>query len=222
MKFVVAIPVYDGKLPAQTVKTLLSEQALAQYCGDEMQVRFLPSCSHPAMGRNQLAKEFLESNAERLFFLDSDVTCEPGSILKLLKHPQDFVGGAYRYKIDQESYPVRWVEGKDLWANEFGLLDVEAVPGGFLSLSRRVFEMLKNAHPDRTYEHQGVVAHAYFQMPFQDGMFFGEDYFFCHEWRALGEKVWLDPEVELTHWDFQKPYLGHIGRWLKSRLSEAA
>jgi hypothetical protein len=222
VKILVATPVYDGKLPVETVRSLLNEQAVANGSGDEIQVRFLPACSHPAMGRNQLAQDFLDSDADRLVFLDADVSFEPGSVIKIAHHPVDFVGGAYRYKLESESYPVGWVDTPQLWANEYGLLEVTTLPGGFLSLSRKVFETLKAAHPERGYEHFGNQAHCYFQMLFTEGHLFGEDSYFCKEWRDTGGKVFLDPELTLTHWDFNRPFKGHIGNWLKGRAIAAA
>jgi hypothetical protein len=97
MKILVAIPVYAGTLPIETVRCLLNEQAAAIMTGDDIRFQFLSSCSHPAMGRNQLASEFMGSDADRLVFLDSDVTFEPGAILRIAKHPFDFCGGAYRF-----------------------------------------------------------------------------------------------------------------------------
>lgn len=215
MKILVAIPVYDSKLQIQSVDCLMKELALSMVSGDELQVRFLPSCSHPAMGRNQLAHEFMQSDCERLIFLDADITFEVGSILKLAHMPLDFVGGAYRYKTDKETYPVDWIPNEDLMINRAGLLEVETLPGGFLSLSRKVFSTLKEAHPERHYTHQGLKTHCYFQMPFKDGHLYGEDSHFCQEWRAAGGKVYLDPGLTLTHWQFDKPYVGNIGNFIK-------
>lgn len=217
MKISVAIPVYDGKLPAQTVRCLLNEYTVALGGGDQIEVRFLPNCSHPAMGRNQLVHEFLESDSDRLVFLDADVTFEPGALVKIAHAKADFVGGAYRYKQDDELYPVGWLETPELWADEHGLLEVKTLPTGFLSLSRNVFQRLREAHPERVCEHFGKTNHVYFQMPFHEGRLYGEDSFFCKEWRDAGGKVYLDPELALTHWDFNKPYPGHIGNWLKRR-----
>lgn len=214
MKVVVAIPVYDGKLPAETVRCLLNEQALAIGNGDEMQFRFLPSCSHPAMGRNQLAQYFMESDAEKLFFLDADVTFEPGDLIKLAYKPVDFAGGAYRYKFEKENYPVGWLTPCNAWDPKLGLIEVKSLPGGFLSLSRNVFLSIRAAHPEREYEHFGNKAFCYFQMPFHEGFLYGEDSFFCKEWRDTGGKIYLDPEIVLTHWDYNKPYKGHVGKWL--------
>jgi len=217
MKIFVAIPVYDAKLQVQSVKCLLDEREVSDGVGDELQIRFLPTCSHAAMGRNQLAQDFLDSDCDRLVFLDADVTFLPGSILKIAHHSVDFVGGAYRFKLDQENYPVGWLKKDELWSNELGLIEVATLPGGFLSLSRKVFDDLRAHHPDREYEHFGKKSHCYFQMLFMDGHLYGEDSYFCKEWRDTGGKVYLDPELTLTHWEFNKPYVGHIGNWLKSR-----
>ncbi len=217
MKILVAIPVYDGKLPAETVRCLLNEQAAALGGGDDFSVRFLPNCSHPAMGRNQLAQAFMDSDSDRLVFLDSDVTFDTGSLIRLAHHSVDFVGGAYRLKLETESYPVGWIDSPEFQGTAEGLLEVATLPGGFLSLSRNVFKCLKGAHPERGYQHFGRKAHAYFQTPFVGGHLYGEDSFFCKEWRDIGGQVFLDPEMSLTHWDFNRPYPGHIGNWLKRR-----
>jgi hypothetical protein len=217
MKVFVAIPVYDGKLQVQTVKCLLEEQSLAGMSGDELHFSFLPSCSVPAMGRNQLAQDFLASGCEKLFFLDSDITWELGSLLKVARAPADLVGGCYRFKTEDEAYPIGWLDRAELWADTNGLIEVETLPNGFLAISRNVFQAFMAAYPDRTYTHQGRTAFCFFQMIFKDGHLHSEDTYFCKEWRALGGKVHLDPEVALTHWDFNRPYPGHIGNWLKRR-----
>lgn len=224
MKILVAIPVYDGKLQVEVVRCLLQEQLLGAANGDEVQFLFLPSCSHAAMGRNQLANDFLASDADRLIFLDADVSFERGAILKLAHRKEDLVGGAYRYKLEEESYPVGWLpdpEGKGLQANESGLLEVAALPGGFLSISRRVFEVLKAWNP-RPYEHFGKKYHCFFEMAYRESALYGEDSGFCKDWREAGGKVFLDPELSLTHWEFNRPYAGHVGKWLRGRSQKAA
>lgn len=222
MKIFVAIPVYDGKLQVESVRALMNEQAVALMSGDDIQVRFLSNCSHAAMGRNQLAQEFMDSDCDRLVFLDADVTFEPGQLLKIAHAKSDFVGGAYRYKMDFENYPVGWLhDQKQLYANQHGHLEVATLPGGFLSLSKNVFQTLKEKFPERSYQHFGKTAHCYFQMLFADGFLCGEDSYFCKEWRDCGGQVFLDPELTLTHWEYNKPYVGHIGNWLKSKIPKA-
>lgn len=226
MKICVAIPVYDGRLHLETVRSLLAEQSVALANGDAFQIRFLTGNAGIVAARNQLAHEFMESDEERLVFLDSDITFEPGAIVKLAHQPADVVGGAYRFKMEKECYPIRFLNdstGKGLWTNEFGLMEVESLPTGFLAISRKVFETFVKTYPERVQSHFDHISFTYFQMPFHDGIQYGEDYYFCKEWRDLGGKVFLDPEIKLTHWGFNPtPHEGHIGNWLKSRSTQLA
>lgn len=218
MKIFVAVPTYDGKPPIQTVSCLMNEKTLAGLNGDDLLVSFLPDCSVPAAGRNQLVEDFLKSGFDKLFFVDSDVTFELGALLKLAHKPVDVVGGCYRYKHKTEYYPVTWLDKKELQWDENKLLEVAAIPTGFLCLSRNVFEKFKKAYPGREYGHMGKQEYAYFQMVFKDGEMHSDDTFFCREWREAGGKVFLDPMLTLTHWDFKPtPYEGHIGNWLKNK-----
>ncbi len=218
MKIFVAIPVYDGKLQVQTVKCLLDEAIVANGFGDEIRVTFLPSCSVPAQGRNQLVQMFLDSDCDKMFFLDADITFEPGMIVKLGRMPVDFVGGCYRFKSPDECYPINWMPNPELQADEFGLLEVAMLPTGFLCLSRKVFETFKEAYPGREYSHWGINSYAFFQMFFKEGALYSDDAGFCKEWLAMGGKIHLDPEIALTHWNsMPTPFEGHIGNWLKRR-----
>lgn len=219
MKVHVAVPAYDGKVCVETARALLNEQTAALVAGIELEVSFAPGCSLITAARNQIVAGFLNTDADRLVFIDSDVSWEPGELLKLASHPVDFVGGAYRYKQEPEAYPVGWItERAELIADpETGLLEVDTLPAGFLALNRAVFERLHEAFPGRDYEHFGQTFTAYFHAPYRDGRLYGEDAAFCADWRAIGGEVWLDPELSLTHVGGVNRYAGHIGDWLRNR-----
>lgn len=214
MKLFVAVPAYDRTVHAETVRSLLNEQSLAQGAGLGFEVHFQPGCSLVTMARNQLAQRFMDSDADRLIFLDSDVSFEPGALATLALRPVDFVGGAYRLKQDVESYPVGWLPKPELWAED-GLIEVMSLPGGFMCLTRKVLEDIREAFPGREYEHYGNTAYCWFDNPFMEGKLWGEDAVFCKYWRETGGKVWLDPELTLTHHDGARAFKGHIGNWLK-------
>jgi hypothetical protein len=221
MKIFVAIPVYDGKLPVQTATCLLNEVSVANGLGDELRVNFLPSCSVIAHGRNQLVQMFLDSDCDRMFFLDSDITFEPGALVKTCHMPFDIVGGCYRYREKNESYPIAWLPGNELWANKYGLLEVAMLPTGFLALSREAFEKFKAHYPNREYTHWNAKMYGYFQMAFKDGAMHSDDSYFCKEWRDMGGKIYLDPELTLGHWDFNPtPHIGNIGSFIKRKTPQ--
>ena len=218
MKIFVAIPTRDSKLEIDCARCLLDEQIHAILSGDEIMTTFQTGTGSPVAGRNQLVKLFLESEADRLVFVDSDISWTPGDLVKVARHKADVVGGAYRFKMDEEIYPVTFQANTELWTNAQGLMEVETLPTGFLAISKSVFYKFKETHPKRTYTHFGKTGFAFFHAPWREGHLYTEDTNFCIEWREMGGKVWLDPELTLTHHDGPKAYTGHIGNWLKSRI----
>lgn len=200
----------------ETARALLDEQSVASAAGHTLCVAFRSGSSLITNARDQLARDFLASACERMVFVDSDVSWEPGALTSIALRPVDFCGGAYRKKIEPETYPVSWTAAPDLWADpDTGMLEVAGLPGGFLSLSRNVFERLRTAFPERQYLHpdHSEPFHAYFHVP-PGG---GEDAAFCNDWRAIGGRVWLDPELALTHTGGSNQYAGRIGDWLRNR-----
>lgn len=219
MRVFVALPAYDGKVFVQTVRALCDEQIHALAQGVVLTLGMVPGCSLPHHARNQLARDFLASDCERLVFVDADVSWEAGAITRLAKHPVDICGGAYRYKAEDEGYPVTWDPTKaELRADPAtGLLEVYALPGGLLSISRAAFEKMREALPDRAYDFHGEPHFGWFDTHITGGQLMGEDVGFCLTWRAMGEKVWLDPEIGTTGHVGFKEWRGHIGQWLKGR-----
>lgn len=231
MRIMVAIPVYDGKIPVRTMNCILNEQAASFVNGDQLSVNVLHSSAGIAQARNQLATDFMESDFDRLVFLDSDLTWEQGNLLKLAHHPVDYVGGVYRTKKPQEFYPVALkphpeAERYNLIAIDpktgkptdkiNGLIEMDGVATGFLALSRKVFQIMIDRNPDRDLtEQNGKKCHAFFQMPFIDGHLYGEDLYFSREWIESGGQIFIDPYIALTHWDYQPtPYVGNFGKYL--------
>lgn len=168
--------------------------------------------------RNVCVAEFLKTDCTDMFFLDSDVGCGAGVFTRMMHHKADVVGAAYRHKCDTESYPVRWMDKQELWADpDSGLLEVESIATGFLRIQRHVLEKLAE-NEDYFYSKAGVKCPLIFNTEVVDHILWGEDYVFCKKWRAQGGKVWVDPEITLNHVAADgNVYNGHLGNWLKNR-----
>lgn len=218
MKVFVSVPAYDRKVACETCRSLLNEQGAATIAGIEFQVSFVPGSSLITQARNQAVKEFINSDADRMVFIDADIAWEPATLLKLALHKVDFCGGAYRYKDAVEDYPVGWMTKDELWADsETGLIEVEMLPAGFMSLSRDVFIRLSKAFTGRVYNFHGHLFHAFFHCPPGDG----EDGAFCRDWRSIGGQIWLDPTLTLSHIEGPMKYTGCIGEWLRARPAQS-
>ena len=209
---------YDGNVPVNLARCFFDEQTVARGCGDELIPAFMCSRTGIVDGRNTLAQGFMDSQCDKMVFVDSDITWELGALVKLAHYPFDFVGGCYRLKNNPEDYPMGWLpdpDGKGLRSNEFGLIECASLPGGFLCLSRAPFQSLIDRFPERAFVRHGKPGFGFFQMPAGLGGTWGEDTFFCKEWRDGGGKIYLDPMPTLTHWNFAPtPYQGNIGKWL--------
>lgn len=211
LRIFVAIPARDGRITAAMAMSLMGEYA------DDVEIQVCVSqIGGVHFARDELVKNFLASNADRLVFVDEDVSWEPGGLIRIASHTVDLCGGAYRLKQEAEDYPVRWLDGAALPSEP--LMEVRALPGGFMSVSRAVFEKMLAAWPDRKYTNAGTDYHGFFCMPYGGG----EDIRFCADWRSLGGKVWLDPNLRLTHHAGANSYPGHVGDWLRSHKKEAA
>jgi hypothetical protein len=222
VKIFVAIPAYDRKICVETARALLNEQTVAALSGHEISTRFLPGCSLITMARNQLVDDFIASDCDRLVFIDADLSWEPGSVLKLCAHDADCVGGAYRFKQEEEAYPVAWPASAEITPErlkyaEAGLMEVEGLPGGFIAIRRAALDRFREVQGNRTYAHFGHGAYAYFTAPFRDGRLMGEDNAFCADLRAAGVPILLDPSLVITHHDGPTAYTGCVADWLRAR-----
>lgn len=184
------------------MKSLLDTgQALAEK-GIPLYFCFQVGASDLAYARNAIVARFLQTDCTDLLWVDSDMGWTPEGVLRLLSSDKDFVCGTYRKRKTEVSLVSMWPQGvEDMKREEDGLCEVASSGAGFMKTTRRVFERLMEAHPEAKRTHDCTNdGYENFYRFFQfsgDGV--GEDSRFCLAWRSLGEKVWMDPEIELSH-----------------------
>ena len=93
---------------------------------------------------------------------------------------------------------------------------MDLAPTGFMLIQRQVFLKMIEAYPQSKITKMLDIKpnvlewmYDFFPVYVDDGVLLSEDYGFCRRWRALGRRVWADPDVELYHIG-RKAYYGRL------------
>lgn len=175
--------------------------------------------------RSNMLRKALDTKPDVVVFIDYDVSWSPGDLLKLLETDGHVVAGTYRYKKDEEEYMGKvYVEddGKPAVRPSDGAIRAAFIPAGFLKVTVQGLEMFAEAYPKLLY---GSPLNPYldlFNHGAHDGLWYGEDYAFCRNWRAMGQDIWLVPDLDITHHSVRltdkgiehSAYPGNFHEWL--------
>ena len=168
-------------------------------------------------GRNQAVAQAYELGGEWLLFLDSDMVFPTDTLVRLLSHGKDVVGGTYPKRVPPHNLLYKLLPGVDRVEQTQGLVEVAGLPGGCLLINMRVFDQLLKPYfqtPAFRVDDGNVVEAVTGAKPprwLRDYItrerlpdLVGEDFFFCAAARHAGFQCWLDVEISQR--------LGHIGQ----------
>jgi len=163
--------------------------------------------------RNAAAASLLSSQAEWLWWVDTDMGFAPDTLDRLLAGAdpveRPIVGalcfsnretsrdGLNGYRCDPIPTLYRWVEVdgmngyRPIWDYpRDSLVEVAATGSACMVIHRSVFEAIHEAHGPRWY--------AKLTNP-TTGQLHGEDLSFCYRAREAGARIWVDTSVKTTH-----------------------
>lgn len=211
----VAMLAYDGKLDVQCHLALANSYREFDQRGWSYDCLIITGNSAVHIARNTLVGAFLELKATDFVMVDNDVTWPAGVLPRMIDHPVDFVAGVYPTKQEPEQYRFIHQSSRLKSDPETGLLEVHHVPLGFVRLRRSVLERMVSVVEDDWFDLENTAKRAWplFEFEQHGHQSWGEDFVFCRKWRALGEKVWVDPSIYLGHCG-SKVYIGNFGHWL--------
>jgi len=158
--------------------------------------------------RNNAVTTFLETDYERLLFIDSDIEFKVEDVEKLWNLNADVAVAAYPMKRKDEPASA-WVDGDLVNLDELSsVVEVDFAGTGFMMIKRHVFNMFQTYYPARWHfegkpgenVYEKRRSFGYFTCPIEDSIQYSEDYRFCQDWRNLGGKILLDPSIRLVHW----------------------
>lgn len=156
--------------------------------------------------RNRILTEFMDSDADYLLCLDSDLGWNPAAVLRLLKADKEFSGGCYPARVGGGFHfrPIFNDNGSIVQDKETGLLKMGYIPAGFMLLKRSAIEKMQR-HFSHTYykpkdsRNPDKGGYMLFALEVYEGEFWGEDYVFCRRAGEAGVDIWVDPMIEFNH-----------------------
>jgi precorrin-6B methylase 2 len=174
---------------------------------------------HVDDARNLLVRQFLMSGAPVMLFIDDDVGWSPEDVVKVMRAEGDIVAGAYPLKQDIEDYPVKLLPVDAQQARSDGLLEVAGIGTGFMAIKRHVLVALEEKKKwtrfyGRGFSRDEPPLTVVFERTLVEGHRWSGDLNFCREARAMGFKVFVAPEMHMTHeghWQWE----GHFGNFLR-------
>jgi hypothetical protein len=209
-KLMLGLPAYDHKVGVKMAISLMRlGQKLMEY-GITIHVSSICGCSVVSRARNMIAYEFMQSDCDNLMFIDADMTFDADDVIRLMCWNQDkaIVAGAYEARKEGKIYIVSLDGGNGVngpqgkvTMDETGLVRAYRVATGFMMIQRRVFDVLKDAHPE--WKHKDTnsdhTLYSFFDFKVTPEGYIGEDFLFCDRAREQGLDIWLDPTIKLGH-----------------------
>ncbi|NTF97931.1 hypothetical protein [Rhizobium rhizogenes] len=225
----IATPCFGGLVTKDYMQSIISLMEVGARLGVQLTLALLGNDALITRSRNTLASHFLnDTAATHMLFIDADISFEPEQVIRLLNSDKDVVAAIYPIKdYDWSSAAKASLRGAETlaeaalhyvgtpvtgpnaeWDGDF----VTAIYAGtgMLLIKRAVIEKMIAAYPELRYgaihaypntKRSPATQYALFESLIEEetGIYLSEDFAFCHRWRALGGKIWLDTGSKLTH-----------------------
>lgn len=222
----VCTPMYGGMATGVYTQSLISMIGHLSSIGHKVSCAFMFNESLIQRARNNMAHQFLKTDADYLFWIDADIKFRSEDALRMLIADKDVIGGIYpkkeinwqmvreAAKADKEnlqnftgSFVVNIInpDQGNVVVRQDQPCEVAALGTGFMLIKRHVFEKLKKRvkkfRNDMSALAHGEEIYEFFGVPIdkESGRLLSEDYDFCHKWRKAGGKVYAAPWCQLGH-----------------------
>ena len=152
------------------------------------------------MTRDCVLDSFLKGDAQKLFWIDSDMAWSPDDFLRMLaiSTKVGVLAASYPARMDGPlSFYVDYA--KDRKIGPFGVQEINGAGLGFTVMDRSIAEELAAKAPRVTDTLNEREMAAVFRVDIVDGKRRTEDMAFFADIRDLGHTVWMDPSIELGH-----------------------
>lgn len=205
-KVIIAVPTVRRPHPAM-LQALEEEVPFLDKSGWEHGTVYEVGNPYISAARAFMTRKALDAGADEIIYLDHDVSWRPGALTALLLLPNAPVAaGLYRFKKETEEYMgslLTQSDGRPIMRQD-GCLLADRVPAGFLRVSREAINAFMRDYPELLFGEASRPSIDLFNHGAHNWTWYGEDYSFSRRWVEKGGKIWVLPDLDLTHHDADK------------------
>ena len=180
-------------------------------------------------GRNLCVSSFMNSDADRMLFIDSDIDFTTRSVFRLFNSPYDVSLIPYPMKTISEQQFRKDVKNRpDDLPNSYGsifpisvrdpekvepkdgFIEITKGPTGMMMIKRNVFEKLEEEYKEFNIIQHTMINGEMVERPHYFNFFdsyyspktktyTGEDFYFCKLWTSIGGKIYALVDEEISH-----------------------
>lgn len=153
-----------------------------------------------------LLRNAMDHAPKCIVFIDYDLEWDAASFMRLIETEGDVVAGNYRYKQPVEEYMGSLISGpvgEDRIQRPIqrpdGCVMALCAPAGFLKITPNAVNSFMKAYPERIVQPLWRPSIDMFHQGAKDGTFWGEDFAFSRDWRNMGQTLWIQPNLNISH-----------------------
>ena len=233
----IGTPLYNSEVHLAYLDSIVSLSKKLQKANIPCLRQHVIHCSLITKARSMCISSFMNNtNLDYFLFIDADIGFKASDVIKLMNHDKLLIAGVYPRKqlmwnnIQECFYqraPKSNVEifektsdyavnnkGKDMIIKD-ELLEVNRVGAGFMMIKRDLIKKLEKKYPELIYEEHGEKGYGFFESAVINKEHVSEDYAFCDKVKSIGEKIYVDPSIKLTHNGGNLTYYGDYKNHLK-------
>ena len=201
----IATPAMNNNVNIPFCISLAQTHTFLKSMGIDVCMMVVPSSSLLVSERNRLLEAFWLSDCSHILCIDSDIGWPKEAVAAMIGQEKDFIAGVYPSKDAIDTYIFRpQMNENGSIVNEKHLLKMDYIPAGFMLLSRKCVQKMREKFPDLHYKPKDPrnfsdEAYCLFNTEVKDGEFWGEDYVFCRRAREAGIDIWVDPYIQFNH-----------------------
>tara|TARA_B110000211_G_scaffold20968_1_gene21739 strand:+ start:90 stop:842 length:753 start_codon:yes stop_codon:yes gene_type:complete len=216
----IATPIYSEEVNIGYMDSIIKLGTTFSKAGIPLIRQHIMHTSLITKARNECLSNFMNNtDLEYFIFIDSDISFNAKDVIKLMNYDKPIVAGTYPKKV------LNWMDIQNCFYNDTpedtkellkktsqytiyekqdaiikdGLLEVNRVGTGFMMIKRSLVLKLAKKYPELMYKENGKKGYGLFECAIINKEHLSEDYAFCERVKSIGEKVYIDPKLNLIH-----------------------